>query len=92
MLGVCAGRALGTAPWGWEEMRMRKRVWNQPLFLSLVFCGTGAIWKCGMLCLEEEEKEEEGCSHCPAGTGFLSSAAFPASDFLWDELSVAPQG
>lgn len=73
-------------------MRMRKGVWNQPLFLSLVFCGTGAIWKCGMLCLEEDKKEEEGCSRCPAGTGFLTSAAFPAPYFPWDELDVAPQG
>lgn len=63
MLGVCAERALGTAPWGWEAMRMRKGGWNQPWFISLVSCGTGAIWKCGMpwrLCLEAEEEEEEG--------------------------------
>lgn len=48
------------------------------------------LWR---LCLEEEEEEDEdGCSHCPAGTGFLSLVAFPATDFPRDELGVAPHG
>lgn len=85
-------KGTGNSPMGMGSNEDEKGVWN-PCFLSLVFCRTGAIWKCKMvwrLCLEEEEKEEEGCSHCPARTGFLSSVAFPAPDFPRDELDVAP--
>lgn len=81
--GSSAGRALGIAPWGWEAMRMKKGVWN-PWFLSLVFCHTGAIWKCRMvwrLCLEEEEREEEGVLTLPSQDRILEFSCFSCPRF-----------